>query len=146
MDSFIVIVILLDIRIAKKDAKLGLNFVTLGLSPGMASTFFTPLVSNHQIASYLLLTGDLVLASQAKEWGLVFETVDGSSQQVKDRGIEIASKIAKNPSIAVKSTLRTLRAKQLEGLERSMLREGDSQATCYATEEYKQKLQEKMKK
>jgi enoyl-CoA hydratase/carnithine racemase len=136
-----------DVRVTCPEAKLGVTFVQLGLHPGMASTHLLPFLLNHQVASYLLLTGDVIDGNKAKELGLVLETV--SKDQVKNRAIEIAEKIANNPSLAVKTCLKSLRVQQWENLDRHVMREADAQSQCYATTELKQivtSMKEKQKK
>ncbi|KAL9645355.1 hypothetical protein ABK040_002554 [Willaertia magna] len=123
-----------DIRIAESKAKLGVNFVKLGLSPGMGSSFMLPYLLGHQIASYLLLTGELISAEKAKEFGLVLEVLEGE-ESVKKRAIEIASMIANNPKLATQLCLKTMRMQQLERLENYLIRESDAQAQSYADKE-----------
>lgn len=134
-----------DIRVARADAKLGVSFTPLGLSPGMACTHFMPRLIGYQMATYLMLTGELISGTRAREIGLVMEDIADSSDAVKARAFAIAQHIASNPSHAVKLTTRSLRMSQLDMIERHLLREADSQAQCYATDEYKSKVEEKMK-
>ena len=54
-------------------AKIGFNFVRLGLHPGLASTHFLGLAVGPHRAAQLLLTGDFVSAEKAVEMGLVLE-------------------------------------------------------------------------
>ena len=49
-----------DIRYAAADAKLGVPFTSLGLHPGMATTWSLPNVAGHAVARDLLLTGRIV--------------------------------------------------------------------------------------
>jgi enoyl-CoA hydratase/carnithine racemase len=57
-------------------AKIGFNFVRIGLHPGLASThFLSCLVGPHRTAQ-LLLSGDFVTAEKAVEMGLVLEVSD----------------------------------------------------------------------
>ena len=48
-----------DLRIASKTAKMGVNFVKLGIHPGMAATYFLPKVAGPQIGAYMLLVGNM---------------------------------------------------------------------------------------
>jgi len=135
-----------DIRIVESNAKLGLTFVNLGLTPGMGSTHFAPELLGHQIASYMLLTGDIISGTRARELGLALEAVEGS-ENVKQRAIDIAKKIASNPSQAcVKTTLQSMRMQLLERLEQRLAREADSQAQAYASVELKNQILAMQKK
>jgi len=136
-----------DVRVTCPEAKMGVTFTQLGLHPGMGSTHLLPMLLNHQIASYLLLTGDVVDGNRAKELGMVLETVQKES--VKSRAIEIAEKMAMNPQMGVKTCLKSLRLQQIANLDAHLCREADAQAQCYATEEMKQiitKMKEKSNK
>eukprot|EP01111_Echinosteliopsis_oligospora_P014771 TRINITY_DN5657_c0_g1_i1.p1 TRINITY_DN5657_c0_g1~~TRINITY_DN5657_c0_g1_i1.p1 ORF type:complete len:309 (-),score=77.67 TRINITY_DN5657_c0_g1_i1:71-997(-) len=122
-----------DIRVTCPEAKMGVTFSQLGLHPGMGSTHLLPHLLNHQIASYLLLTGDVIDGTKAKELGIVLETVP--KETVKNRAIEIAEKIAVHPSLPIHTVTKTLRVQLLQDLDRQLMREADAQAQCYATDE-----------
>jgi len=128
-----------DIRLAESSAKLGVNFVNIGLSPGMASTYFLPHLLGHQTASVLLLTGDLISAQKALDVGMVYEVVDGE-QALKEKALDFAARIARNPQVATKLCLKNLRMQQTEGLERMLIREADCQAHSYAEGSLKQTI------
>src|SRR5262249_10307005 len=51
-----------DLRIASADAKLGLNFVHLGLHPGMGATYFVPRLVGDARAAELLYSGATISA------------------------------------------------------------------------------------
>lgn len=126
-----------DIRVAAENASIGLTFVKLGLHPGMGSTHFLPSITNHQIASKMLLTGNTISGLEAYKAGIVLETThpskveDGEINSTVQRAIEIAEEISSAGPIAVRSCVRTLRLQQDDGLERALWREADAQATCY---------------
>jgi len=121
-----------DIRIAAAKAKLGVTFVGLGLHPGMASTHFLPKIVGPQVASQLLLTGELISGTEAEKKGVVAEAVEG---EVMERAMEMANQMAKAGPIAVQTCVRTLRNAQDEGLERAVWREADAQAQTYASQD-----------
>eukprot|EP00933_Yihiella_yeosuensis_P080978 TRINITY_DN9450_c0_g4_i1.p1 TRINITY_DN9450_c0_g4~~TRINITY_DN9450_c0_g4_i1.p1 ORF type:complete len:273 (+),score=49.29 TRINITY_DN9450_c0_g4_i1:59-820(+) len=119
-----------DVRIAARDAKLGFPFVSLGLHPGMGATHTIASVAGYETAYRMLLTGDLVNGTEAKELRLVSQVVeDGNAAQVE--ALKMADRIASQAPIAVRSLVRSLRRKQDEGLEAALWREADAQAHCY---------------
>ena len=118
---------------------MGVNFVNIGLSPGMASTYFLPFLLGHQSASVLLLTGDLISAQKAQELGLVYEVVEGEDK-LREKALDYAARIARNPQIASSLCLKNLRMQQLDGLERMIIREADAQAQSYADPILKQTI------
>ncbi|KAI8799433.1 ClpP/crotonase-like domain-containing protein [Cladochytrium replicatum] len=125
-----------DMRIAHPNAKLGLNFVKLGLTPGMAGSHLLPYLLSHQNAAYLLLTGRLIPASEAKDMGLVLRTADDPLESA----LRIAKEIAENSPVAVRAVTKTLRMRWEDGIERGLAREADTQAIAYASEDFKEGL------
>ena len=52
---------------------MGVTFTKLGLHPGMAATHFLPKIVGPARAAELLLTGRLISAAEALEYGAVSE-------------------------------------------------------------------------
>jgi len=124
-----------DFRIASNEAKMGFNFVRLGITPGMGSSYLLPALASRQSASLLLLTGDLISAQEALDHGLLLSV--HPKDQVLAEALKIAGKIAFASPLAVRATTKTLRM-QLDGqMETALMREADTQAHCYAGEDLK---------
>jgi hypothetical protein len=49
-----------DLKIAAKDAKLGVTFAALGFHPGMGASHYLPKLVGNQLATKMLLLGDLI--------------------------------------------------------------------------------------
>jgi len=96
-----------DIRVAAEQAKFGLQEVKWGLFPAGASTVRLPAQIPYAKAMELLLTGDLITASEAHAYGLMNHVVEGA--QVMSKAREIATKIAENGPVAVRSIRRSVR-------------------------------------
>lgn len=129
-----------DIRLAADNARLGYNFVKLGLSPGMASTALLPSITNHQVACRLLLTGDLISAQEAKSLGLVLDVVD--PEQLLPAAKELARRIAAASPAAVAATLSMLRqALPWEQLEAAAKEEAQRQAALFLGPDIKEGLE-----
>ena len=62
-----------DVREAAADARLGVPFTSLGLHPGMATTWSLPDVAGTAVARDLLLTGRLVTGADPEcgGWGRI---------------------------------------------------------------------------
>jgi enoyl-CoA hydratase/carnithine racemase len=127
-----------DIRIAAHDAKMGYNFVALGLHPGMGASYYLQKLVGPQIAFRLLLTGELITGQQAKELGLVLASYE--KDQVLPESLKLAEAIAANAPETVKHTTVTLRMHQDVGLDSGLQREADAQALSYAGSEIKEGL------
>jgi enoyl-CoA hydratase/carnithine racemase len=120
-----------DMRVVATEARIGATFVGLGLHPGMGGTHTLARVAGPETAAYMLLTGATMSGAEAVARGLALEHLE--SARVLERTLEIARQIARQAPLAVRQTLRTLRAQQDEGLERALAREADSQALSYAS-------------
>ena len=64
-----------DMRIAASSAKLGFTFAKLGIHPGMGSSLLLPRLVGQETASYLLLSGAILSGDEARQRGLVLESV-----------------------------------------------------------------------
>jgi len=119
-----------DLMIVDEDGKLALNFVQLGLHPGMGATYLLPRRAGAQRAAELLLTGRRFTGRDAAAWGLSLEAVPG--ERVLSRARELAAQIADSAPLAV----RALKAEL--GVDRAALvsaldREASEQAVSYGS-------------
>jgi enoyl-CoA hydratase len=96
-----------DIRIASTDAKFGMPEVGLGLIPGYGGTQMLPRLCGTGDANYLILTGQMIDASDALRIGLVQKVV--SHENLLNESLIIASKIAEKGMAAVKTAKKVVR-------------------------------------
>ncbi len=94
-----------DIRVAHPDAKLGVQEVKWALFPAGGSTVRLPVQIPYAKAMELLLTGDLISASDALEMGFLNYVTD----DVMGKAMEIAEKIAGNGPLAVKAIRQSVK-------------------------------------
>lgn len=99
-----------DIRIGCPDTLLGETFINLGIIPGDGGAWFLQRVAGYQRAAELTLTGRLIQAREALDYGILMELVD--SEQLLPRAREIAGEIAAKPPRTVRMTKRLLKAAQ----------------------------------
>lgn len=97
-----------DLRIANREARYGSNFVRLGLSPGMATTYLLPRLVGLPRALELVLTGRIVTGAQAAELGLANDAV--APEAVLTRARALAHEIATAAPQAVRWTKRLVYA------------------------------------
>jgi 2-(1,2-epoxy-1,2-dihydrophenyl)acetyl-CoA isomerase len=88
-----------DIRIASDRSRFSMIFVKRGLGPDTAASFTLPRIVGLPKAKELLLTGDMLDATEAERIGIVSKVVPHDELMTAAR--ELASKIAKNPPLAV---------------------------------------------
>ena len=84
-----------DLRFAAAEAKLAVPFATLGLHPGMATTWSLPNVAGFAVARDLLLTGRAVTGAEALSLGLVSRSLPAPG--VLDAAIAAATALSLIP-------------------------------------------------
>jgi len=88
-----------DIIVAGENAQFGQPEIRIGIMPGAGGTQRLPRAIGKFKAMRLLLTGEMITGLQAYEMGLASYCV--KDEEVMDKAIEVASKIATMPPIAV---------------------------------------------
>lgn len=120
-----------DMRLAADDALLSLNFVRVGLSPGMAGTWNLPRLVGPAKAAELLFTGRTLKADEALAMGLV--NAVHAEAQVFTAAMAMAEAIAEGAPGAMKATKRLLRGAEGRSLADGLTAEAASQAECFAS-------------
>ncbi|MDF2093456.1 enoyl-CoA hydratase/isomerase family protein [Knoellia sp. 3-2P3] len=123
----------MDIRYAADDARLGVPFTSLGLHPGMATTWSLPDVAGHAVARDLLLTGRIVTGQEAVGLGLV--SLAAPAEEVLGHALEAADRIAAAAPIATRLTLQAVRDGGHATFERALEWEALAQAVTLASED-----------
>lgn len=119
-----------DLLVVDEDSRLALNFVQLGLHPGMGATYLAPHHVGAQRAAELILTGRRFLGRDAAAWGMALEALPGD--RVLGRARELATQIAEAAPLAVRALKLKLgidRAALLNALDR----EAYEQAVSYGS-------------
>jgi enoyl-CoA hydratase len=88
-----------DIRLASEKAKLGQPEVNLGVIPGYGGTQRLPRLVGRGKAMQLILTGEMISATEAHRIGLVDEVYP--PEQLMDNAMEMAQLIATKGPIAI---------------------------------------------
>lgn len=99
-----------DIRIASTKAKFGETFLNLGIIPGDGGAWFMQRLIGYQRAAELTLTGRVINAEEAKEYGIVLDVVEPHQLQTHAR--KLAQKVASQPPKATRRTKRLLKMAQ----------------------------------
>jgi len=96
-----------DIRLMADSAVVAESYVKLGIIPGGGGGWLLPRLIGPQRAAILTLTGDAINAQTALDYGLVAEVLP--ADQLMDRAMELARKIAANPGHATRMAKRLMR-------------------------------------
>ncbi len=102
-------------RLASETARLGQPEVKLGLIPGYGGSQRLPRMVGTSAALKLLLTGEMVAASEALRLGLVDEV--HPPERLIGRGMELAGNIASMAPLAVAGCMEAVRCGHELGLE-----------------------------
>ena len=108
-------------------------FTSLGLHPGMATTWSLPDVAGHAVARDLLLTGRIVTGQEAVGLGLVSRALP--AEQVLDEAIAAAERVAAAAPIATRLTLQAMRDGGHATFETALQWEALAQAVTLASDD-----------
>jgi enoyl-CoA hydratase len=122
-----------DLRIAADTAKFGLQEVKWAIFPGGGSTVRLPRQVPYSRAMEILLTGDQFEAGKMLDYGFLNYVVP--AEQVLDKALELAEKIAGNGPLAVTAVRRSVREAIGVPEAPALDRESEISATVYATED-----------
>ena len=123
-----------DIRIAGASAKFAESFVRIGIVPGDGGAWLLPRVVGFARASEMALTGEMIDAETAQDYGLVSRVVPDA--ELMEAARATAAKIAANPRHAVRMTRRLLRSAYNRDLEVTLELSSAMQALAHETEDY----------
>jgi enoyl-CoA hydratase/carnithine racemase len=126
-----------DVVVIGRSSRLAFNFTSLGLHPGMGSTFFLPRRVGAQRAAELLFTGRRFDGVEAGQMGLAADVV--ADDAVLGHARALAARIAQQGPLAVRLLKQNL-AVDRAALQVALDREATAQAHSYASVELKEGL------
>ncbi|MCY7373997.1 MAG: enoyl-CoA hydratase/isomerase family protein [Spirochaetaceae bacterium] len=127
-----------DLRYAASDARLGMPFTSLGMHPGMASTWLLPEVAGLAVARELLLTGRMVSGEAAERMGLVNRALP--ADEVLDEALRVADEVAATAPLASRLTKRALAGGGPASFEAALEWEALAQPVTLASEDLQEGL------
>ncbi|CAB4337855.1 MAG: enoyl-CoA hydratase/isomerase family protein [Actinobacteria bacterium] len=122
-----------DIRYATPDSRFGAGEIKLGWHGGAGNTQLLPRVMSSGRALEMLLTGDMVSAQEAHDWGLVDRVFEES--EIDAKVDDLASRIAGNAPIAAELAKHLVRVSMSTAIEIGLQYENDTFAYCFTTED-----------
>jgi enoyl-CoA hydratase len=126
-----------DIRIAARTARMGQPEITLANVPGWGGTQRLPRLIGRARATELILTGEVLSAERAYEFGFVTHLAD----EALDAGIQLAAKIAAQSPTAVRGAKHAIRVGLEQGVTAGLEAEADAVADCCDTDEQRTAVQ-----
>lgn len=128
-----------DVRIGSASARLGVNFLRVGLHPGMGATALLPHVVGPARATELLLTSELMDGERAAELGLLNSVVP--APELAAAGERAAREIARAAPLATRELVETSRAPLRSALAQALSREAACQAVDFGTEDVRRAVE-----
>jgi enoyl-CoA hydratase/carnithine racemase len=122
-----------DIRVASETAKFGQPELNLGIIPAAGATQRLPRVIGLGRAKHLILTGEIIDARRALEFGLVTAVVPASELMARAR--EIAQRILRLGPLAARLAKLSLNASARVDLDSGLLIETLAQAICFDSDD-----------
>jgi enoyl-CoA hydratase len=123
------------IRVASKNARMGLPEVSLGVIPGYGGTQRLPRLVGKGRALEMILTGGMIGAERAREYGLVNHVTEPEELEAFCRNL--ARDIAKNSPAAIASAINAVNAgfsSNLPGFQAEI----EAFGNCFATADFRE--------
>lgn len=128
-----------DVRVAADDARLAAPFTSLGLHPGMATTWLLRRSAGDTVARDMLLTGRSLTGTEAAGCGLVSRAVPRA--EALDVAVRSAAAAAAAAPVATRLTKAALGPGGPASLEAALAWEGLAQPVTLAMEDLQEGLQ-----
>jgi 2-(1,2-epoxy-1,2-dihydrophenyl)acetyl-CoA isomerase len=124
-----------DLRVAARGAKLGQVWVGLGLIPGTGGAYLTQALAGPTRAAELLLTGEVLSADDALEWGLVNEVVP--DEELADRARALVERVLRHPRDGVIANKRAIVLASQDAVEAALAHAAEVQPLRFTSDEFR---------
>src|SRR2546422_848532 len=122
-----------DLRFASDNSKLGQPEINLGIIPGGGGTQRLTRLVGEGKAMELILTGDLIDATHAREIGLVNDVFP--AKELRDRVQAVAARMAEKSPIALRMAKEAVKAASRMNLREGLDRETDLFCLTFGSED-----------
>ena len=128
-----------DLRYAAPQAPLSMPFTSLGIHPGMASTWLLPEVAGLAVAREMLLTGRVVSGAEGVGLGLVSRVFPAES--LLEQALGIAATVATRAPVATRLTKSALASGGHASFEAALAWESVAQPLTMVTADLREGVQ-----
>lgn len=122
-----------DLRVASEKARFGQPEINLGIIPGGGGTQRLTNLIGETKAMELILTGDMIDAPTALNFGLINYVY--AVGELETKTMELAEKIAEKSPIALQMAKEAVKLASRSNLDEGLRREIDLFAICFSTED-----------
>lgn len=127
-----------DVRVVAEDARLAAPFTSLGLHPGMATTWLIRRAAGDTVARDMLLTGRAFSGTEGVARGLMSRAVP--ADEVLDTALEVARTVAGAAPVATRLTKAALGSGGPETFESALAWEAIAQPVTLAMQDLQEGL------
>ena len=127
-----------DFTIASEDAMFWEPFVSRGFTPDSGSTWLLPRLAGVARARRMLLLGEKISGAQARDWGLIHESVDAAD--VDTTAEELLARLAAGPTVALGLAKQAMQQAQQSTLSQALGNELSSLELACRTTDFKEGL------
>lgn len=128
-----------DIVFAAAEASFIQSFTKIGLVPDSGGTFLLPRLVGMARATALTFLGEKISATQAREWGLIWQVCEGGT--VLEQAMTLATTLATQPTRAFALTKKLLNATFENDLAAQLRMEADLQREAGRTADFQEGVQ-----
>jgi enoyl-CoA hydratase/carnithine racemase len=125
-----------DLRVASERAVLGQTEIDLGIMPGWGATQRLPRLVGDEMARRLILFGERLDASDAKEIGLVGQVV--AHDRLSDHVDELTAELAAKPRLALRAAKDALNVSHRTGTEAGLAYEARAWSGLFGTHDQRE--------
>ena len=122
-----------DLRMASEKARFSQPEINLGIMPGGGGTQRLTRLIGEGKAMEMILTGDMIDAQTALNFGLVNHVF--APEELEEKTLEMANKIAEKAPIALQMAKEAVKFASRSNLDEGLRREVDLFAICFSTED-----------
>ncbi len=123
------------IRIASRNAKMGLPEVSLGVIPGYGGTQRLAHLVGKGKAIEMIVTASMISAEEAKDLGLINHVCE--EEELIPTAEKIASKIKRNSPMAIGNAIKSINASFIDGIDGFEVEKKEF-GNCFGTTEFKE--------
>lgn len=123
-----------DLMFMSEDAYLLFAFTNIGLMPDGGASILLPAAVGRSVASRMLLRGDAVSATEAREVGLAVDVLPAA--ELHAAATKLARRLARGPRRALELTKRSVTLAALAGLDQALDREHEGQCELLVSPDF----------
>jgi len=123
-----------DIAIASENAKLLLAQVKIGLTSDLGATYYLPRAVGMKRAKQIAMLGDVILARQAQEWGLINFVVPDDCLDAETE--KLIARFTSGPAKAVAGIKALLNSALTSSLGNQLESEGRAVSDCAGSKDF----------